>query len=252
MASVIPAWLHRLASPPHFFQLAGTLHRWLLWPALACIAVGTYGGLLVAPADYQQGEAFRIIYVHVPSAYLSMMGYMVMAGASAIALVWRIKLAHAVAASAAPIGASFTFLALVTGALWGEPMWGTWWVWDARLTSELILLFLYLGYILLRAAFDDVGKADRASPVLALVGVVNVPIIHYSVIWWSTLHQGPTISKLDNPSITTDMLWPLLVMIGGFTLFFLAILTRHLQGEVLEREQQARWAREIIADGTAG
>ncbi|QOJ31582.1 MAG: heme ABC transporter permease [Gammaproteobacteria bacterium] len=252
MAIALPAWMHRLASPPHFYRLAGVLRRWLLWPALACIAAGAYGGLVLAPPDYQQGEGFRIIYVHVPSAYLSMLIYVVMAVASAIALVWRIKLAHAVAASAAPIGASFTFLALVTGAVWGQPMWGTWWVWDARLTSELILLFLYLGYILLRSAFDDLGKADRASAVLALVGVVNIPIIHYSVIWWSTLHQGPTISKFDNPSITMDMLWPLLVMICGFTLFFLAVLTRRLQGEVLEREQQARWAREIIAGSAAG
>lgn len=248
---MIPTWLHRLASPPHFFRLAGRLHSWLLWSALACIGLGVYGGLVLAPPDYQQGEAFRIIYVHVPSAYLSMMIYTTMAAASAIGLVWRIKLAHAVAASAAPIGASFTFLALVTGALWGEPMWGTWWVWDARLTAELILLFLYLGYILLRSAFDDINKADRASAVLAIVGVVNVPIIHYSVIWWSTLHQGPTISKLDNPSITYDMLWPLLVMILGFTLFFFAVLTRHLQGEVLEREQHARWSRDVVADGLA-
>jgi len=226
MAFGIPGWLHRLASPPHFFRVAGTLQRWLLWPSLACIAAGAYGGLVLAPADYQQGDAFRIIYVHVPSAYLSMMVYVLLASASAIGLIWRIKLAHAVAASAAPVGASFTFLALVTGAIWGQPMWGTWWVWDARLTSELILLFLYFGYMLLRAAFDDIGKADRASAVLALVGVGNIPIIHYSVVWWSTLHQGPTISKLDNPSITADMLWPLLAMILGFTLFCFAVLTR--------------------------
>jgi heme exporter protein C len=176
-----------------------------------------------------------------------MMVYMTMAIASGIGLVWRMKLAHAVAASAAPVGASFTFLALVTGAVWGQPMWGTWWVWDARLTSELILLFLYFGYMLLRSAFDDVAKADRASAVLALVGVVNIPIIHYSVIWWSTLHQGPTISKLDNPSITADMLWPLLVMLVGFTLFFLAVLTQRLRAEVLEREQHSRWAQDVAA-----
>lgn len=252
MAIGIPGWLHRLASPPHFFRVAGAFRRWLLWPSLACIAIGAYGGLFVAPPDYQQGDAFRIIYVHVPSAYLSMMVYMLMALASAIGLIWRIKLAFAVSASAAPVGASFTFVALVTGAIWGQPMWGTWWVWDARLTSELILLFLYFGYMLLRSAFDDVTKADRASAVLALVGVVNIPIIHYSVIWWSTLHQGPTISKLDNPSITADMLWPLLTMILGFTLFFFAILTRRLQGEVLEREQHARWAQELVAAGSSG
>lgn len=252
MAIGFPAWLHKLASPPHFYRLAGAMQQWLLWPSLLFILIGSYRGLVVAPADYQQGDAYRIIYVHVPSAYLSMMVYMVMATASAIGLVWRIKLAHAVAAAAAPVGASFTFLALVTGAVWGQPMWGTWWVWDARLTSELILLFLYLGYMALRAAFDDVARADRASAVLALVGVVNIPIIHYSVIWWNTLHQGPTISKLDNPSITTDMLWPLLTMIVGFTVFFLAVLTRRLQGEVLEREQHARWAQDVVLSQGTG
>lgn len=246
MALWMPAWMHRLASPPHFFGVAGALRRWLMWPALLCLAVGAWGGLVLAPADYQQGEAFRIIYVHVPSAYLSMMVYVVMATASAIGLVWRMKLAHAVAAAAAPIGASFTFLALVTGAVWGQPMWGTWWVWDARLTSELILLFIYFGYILLRGAFDDVGRADRASAVFAIVGLVNIPIIHYSVIWWNTLHQGPTISKFDNPSITMDMLWPLLLMILGFTLFAFAVLTERVQAEVLEREQQARWAQDLV------
>jgi len=252
MTMGIPDWMHRLASPPHFFRASGTLGRWLLWPSLICIAVGAYGGLVLAPPDYQQGDAFRIIYVHVPSAYLSMLVYVLMAVASAIGLIWRMKLAHAVAASAAPVGASFTFLALVTGAVWGQPMWGTWWVWDARLTSELILLFQYIGYMALRAAFDDLAKADRASAVLALVGVVNIPIIHYSVIWWSTLHQGPTISKFDNPSITFDMLWPLLTMILGFTLFFLAVLTKRLQGEVLEREHHARWVQEAVAGAAAG
>jgi heme exporter protein C len=251
MAIGVPQWLHRMASPPHFFRLAGTLRRWLLWPALALIAAGAWGGLVLAPPDYQQGEAFRIIYVHVPSASMSMMVYVIMACAAAIGLVWRIKLAHAVAASAAPVGASFTFLALVTGAVWGQPMWGTWWVWDARLTSELILLFLYFGYMMLRSAFDDTSKADRASAVLAVVGVVNIPIIRYSVIWWNTLHQGPTISKLDNPSITLDMLWPLLAMITGFALFALAVVTQRVQGEVLEREQHARWAQDFVAGHAA-
>jgi heme exporter protein C len=246
MALWIPQWLHRLASPPHFFRVAGALRRWLLWPSLLLIVTGAWGGLVLAPPDYQQGEAFRIIYVHVPSASMSMMLYVLMAGAAAIGLVWRIKLAHAVAAGAAPVGASFTFLALVTGAVWGQPMWGTWWVWDARLTSELILLFLYTGYMMLRGAFDDVAKADRASAILAIVGVVNIPIIRYSVIWWNTLHQGPTISKLDNPSITLDMLWPLLAMIIGFALFAMAVLTQRVQGEVLEREQQSRWAQEFV------
>ena len=217
-----------------------------MWPALALIALGAYGGLILAPADYQQGDAFRIIYVHVPSAYLSTMIYALMAVASAIGLVWRIKLAHAVAASAAPIGASFTALALVTGALWGKPMWGTYWAWDPRLTSELILLFIYFGYISLRASFDDVDKADRASGVLAVVGVVNLPVIHYSVIWWSSLHQGPSIKKLDSPSIVGDMLWPLLTMILAFTLFFAAVLLFRVKAEVLEREKNARWVRDMF------
>ena len=217
-----------------------------MWPALALIALGAYGGLILAPADYQQGDAFRIIYVHVPSAYLSTMIYALMAVASAIGLVWRIKLAHAVAASAAPIGASFTALALVTGALWGKPMWGTYWAWDPRLTSELILLFIYFGYISLRASFDDVDKADRASGVLAVVGVVNLPVIHYSVIWWSSLHQGPSIKKLDSPSIVGDMLWPLLTMILAFTLFFAAVLLFRVKAEVLEREKNARWVRDLF------
>ena len=242
-------WFHRLASPPHFYRIAGTLSTWLLWPSILLIAIGTYGGLILAPPDYQQGDAFRIIYVHVPSAYLSTMIYALMAVASAIGLIWRIKLAHAVAASAAPVGASFTALALASGALWGKPMWGTYWAWDPRLTSELILLFIYFGYISLRASFEDVNKADRASGVLAVVGVVNLPIIHYSVIWWSSLHQGPSIKKLDNPSIVGDMLWPLLTMILAFTLFFAAILLFRVKAEVLEREKNSRWVRDLFNGG---
>ena len=243
-------WFHQLASPPHFYRIAGTLSTWLLWPSVILMAIGAYGGLVLAPPDYQQGDAFRIIYVHVPSAYLSTMIYALMAVASAIGLIWRIKLAHAVAASAAPVGASFTALALASGALWGKPMWGTYWAWDPRLTSELILLFIYFGYISLRASFEDVNKADRASGVLAVVGVVNLPIIHYSVIWWSSLHQGPSIKKLDNPSIAGDMLWPLLTMILAFTLFFAAILLFRVKAEVLEREKNSRWVRDMFSGGT--
>jgi heme exporter protein C len=242
----LPVWFHKLGSPPHFFRLAGLFTPWLFWPAIGLLLLGAYGGLVLAPPDYQQGDGFRIIYVHVPSAYLSTMIYAVMALASAIGLIWRMKLAHAVAASAAPIGAWFTFLALVTGAVWGKPMWGTFWEWDPRLTSELILLFIYLGYISLRGAFDDADKADRASAILALVGVVNLPIIHYSVIWWSSIHQGPSIKKMDAPSISGDMLWPLLVMILAFTLFFAAILLQRVRSEVLDRERNARWVLDII------
>ena len=240
-------WLHKFASPPHFYRLAGKLVPWFGWSAFVLIVAALFGGLVLAPPDYQQGDAFRIIYVHAPSAWMSLFVYVVMALASAIGLIWRIKLAHAVAASCAPIGASFTFAALATGALWGQPMWGTWWVWDARLTSELILLFLYLGYIALRASIDDLQRADRASAVLALVGVVNVPIIHYSVVWWNTLHQPATVTKMAAPSISTSMLIPLLIMIVGFTLFFVALLLVRVRGEVLRRERSAGWIREVMA-----
>lgn len=245
-------WFYRLASPPHFYRLAGRLAPWLLWASAIGIGLGTFGGLVLAPADYQQGDAFRIIYVHVPAAYLSMLIYVTMAVTAGIGLVWRIKLAHAVAASCAPIGASFTFAALVTGAVWGRPMWGTYWEWDPRLTSELILLFLYFGYMGLRSAFDDTGRADRASAVIALAGVVNVPIIHFSVEWWASIHQGPTLSKLEAPSITGDMLWPLLVNILGFTLFFLGILVQRVRSEVLEREAQSRWVEDVLRSEAAG
>ena len=240
-------YLHKMASPPHFYRLARVLIPWLVLPGALLIAYGAYAGLFVAPPDYQQGDAFRIIYVHVPSAYLSMMAYMIMAGSAGIGLIWRIKLAHAVAAGAAPIGASFTFLALVTGAIWGRPMWGTWWEWgDPRLTSELILLFLYFGYMALRSAIDDTSKADKASAVLAMVGAINVPIIHFSVEWWSSLHQGPTLVRQGGPAIENDMLYPLLAMIVGFTLVFAALLLRRVRAEVLYRERRTHWVRELI------
>lgn len=181
-------WFHRLGSPPYIYDLAGRLIPWFAWPAAALIVAALYGGLVLAPPDYQQGEGFRILYVHAPSAWMSLMVYTVMAVSAAVGLIWRIKVAHAVAASCAPIGASFTVAALVTGMLWGRPMWGTYWQWDPRLTSELLLLFLYLGYMGLRSAIEDPQRADRASALLAIVGVVNVPIIHYSVIWLSLIH----------------------------------------------------------------
>ncbi len=240
-------WFHKLASPPHFYRLAGRLTPWFAWPAFLLIVAGLYGGLVLAPPDYQQGDGFRIVYVHAPSAWMSMFAYATMAVAAAIGLVWRIKLAHAVSAAAAPIGAWFTLCALATGSLWGKPMWGTWWEWDARLTSELILLFLYLGFIALRASIDDRERADRAGALLALVGIVNLPIIHYSVYWWNTLHQGSTITKFGKPSMTFDMLWPLLVMFVGFTLYFGAVLTTRLRGEVIRRERDASWLREELA-----
>ena len=242
-------FLHKLASPPHFYRLSERMIPWFAMPGLILIAYGTFAGLFVASTDDQQGEAFRIIYVHVPAAYLSMMAYIIMAFGAGVGLIWRMKLAHAVAAGAAPLGAWFTFLALATGSIWGRPMWGTWWEWgDPRLTSELLLLFLYFGYMALRNAIDDTTKADRASAVLALVGVVNVPIIHFSVEWWSSLHQGPTLIA-ESAKIGVDKLYPLLAMIAGFTLVFGALLLRRVRTEVLYRDRRKRWVRDLILSG---
>jgi len=238
-------WFHRLGSPKYFYRLAGKLIPWIGWLFLALTLGGLYLGLVDAPADYQQGDSYRIMFIHVPSAWMSLFIYMVMAGAGAITLVWHMKLADVVMSSCAPIGASFTFLALVTGSIWGKPMWGTWWVWDARLTSELVLLFLYLGIIALRSAIDDQRTAGRACAVLALVGVVNIPIIHYSVEWWNTLHQGPTVTKFDNPSIDLRMLIPLLIMAVAFKLYFFMVLLMRARCEILERERRSVWLREL-------
>ena len=240
-------WFHKLASPPHAYRICSRLLPWLGWMSAVAIAVGLFGGLVLAPPDYQQGDGFRIVYVHAPAAWLSMLVYGTMAAAAAVGLVWRIKLGHAVAAASAPIGASFTFLALATGSIWGKPMWGTWWVWDARLTSELLLLFLFAGIIALRSSIDDRDRGDRASAVLAIVGVVNLPIIHYSVYWWNTLHQASTLTKMGKPSMAGDMLWPLLLMLLGFTLFYASVLLLRLKAQILLRERDASWLKTGIA-----
>ena len=239
-------WFYRLASPPSVYRTAGKLTPWFMVVAAAAIGYGTVAGLVFAPPDYQQGDAFRIVYVHAPSAWLSQFAYTTMAVAGAIGLVWRIKVGHAVAAATAPIGASFTLATLVTGSLWGRPMWGTYWAWDPRLTTELILLFLYVGVMSLRSAFEDPARGDRAAALLALVGVVNVPIIHFSVVWWNSLHQGATVAKFGKPTMAASMLWPLLSMALGFMLFYGAVLCMRLQGEVLNRERQAKWVTEAI------
>jgi heme exporter protein C len=239
-------WFHRLGSPPHIYRIAGTLTPWFAWPAGLLIAAALYGGLVLAPPDYQQGEGFRILYVHAPSAWLSVMIYGVMASAAAVGLIWRMKVAHAVAASCAGVGAWFTAVSLLTGMLWGKPMWGTYWVWDPRLTAQLILLLLYLGYMGLRAGIDDLGRADKASAVLAIVGVVNIPIIRYSVEWWNSIHQAPSVMKMERPSMPFDMLAPLLMMLLGFTLYFAAVLLVRLRAEILRRERTASWIREAL------
>ena len=240
-------WFHRFASPPHIYRVAGTLTPWFAWPAGLLIVSALYAGLFLAPPDYQQGEGFRMIYVHAPSALLSVMNYGVMATAAAVGLIWRMKVAHAAAASCAAIGASFTFVSLVTGMLWGKPMWGTYWVWDPRLTAQLVLLFLYLGYMALRSGIDDLGRADRASAVLAIIGVVNLPIIRYSVEWWNSIHQAPSVMKMERPSMPFDMLAPLLMMLLGFTLLFAALLLVRMRAEVLRRERGASWVKEVVS-----
>lgn len=240
-------WFHKLASPPSAYAWAERLRPWFFWPSVLLMLVCAYAGLFVVPPDYQQKDAFRIVYVHVPSAWMSMFVYATMAVAAGVGLIWRMKLAHAVAAACAPIGAVFTVLALVTGSIYGKPMWGAWWAWDPRITSELILLFLYLGYMALRASFDDVSRADRASAVLALVGVVNIPIIHYSVVWWNSLHQAATVTKFDKPSMDSSMLWPLLLMLLAFMLYFGAVMCDRVRAEILQRERSAQWLGKALS-----
>ncbi|MFT3905153.1 MAG: heme ABC transporter permease CcmC [Steroidobacteraceae bacterium] len=239
-------WLHRFGSPPYFYRVAGLLVPWFAWLAALCIGAGLAGGLAFAPPDYQQGQGFRILYIHAPAAWLALLTYSVMAFSAAVGLIWRMNVAHAVSASCAVMGASFTAVALATGMLWGRPMWGTYWEWDPRLTSFLLLLFLYGGYLGLRNAIDDTARADRASAVLAIVGFVNVPIIHYSVLWWNSLHQAPSVMKFGSPTMPASMLWPLLSMLLGFTLYFAALLLVRARGEVLNRERRGRWMVETL------
>jgi heme exporter protein C len=241
-------FFHKMASPPWFYRISGKLIPWVGAICALLLLYGLYGALVLAPADYQQGDSFRIIYIHVPAAWMSLFIYVLMAVCGVITLVWRMKMAEVVLITSAPIGAAFTFLALVTGSLWGKPMWGTWWVWDGRLTSELILLFLYLGVIALHNAIEDRQTAAKAVAILAIVGVVNVPIIHYSVEWWSTLHQGPTITKLDKPSIHIDMLIPLLVMALAFKLYYVVAMLMRARVELLERERNSKWAKEMLGE----
>ncbi len=250
--SIVPApisrFFHRTASPPHFYSFTNKLLPWLIVICVLLLATGLYGGLYLAPTDYQQGDSYRIIYLHVPAAWMSLFIYVVMAIMGGIGLIWRIKLADVVLISSAPIGASFTFITLVTGSLWGKPMWGTWWVWDARLTSELILLFLYLGIISLYGAIEDRRTASRAVAILALVGVVNIPIIHYSVIWWNTLHQGPTIAKMGKPSIHIEMLVPLMLMATAFKFYYSIAMLQVAKVEILKREQNSQWVKKMLED----
>ncbi|MGH6620314.1 MAG: heme ABC transporter permease [Alphaproteobacteria bacterium] len=224
--------MHRFANPSRFLRAANAVLPWCAGLTVLLLAAGLYFALLGSPPDYQQGETVRIMYIHVPSAWMALFVYGCMAAASAAALIWRHPLADLVAKSAAPIGAGFTLICLLTGSLWGKPMWGAWWVWDARLTSVLVLFFLYLGYIALVNAFDDPVRGYRAAGILALVGVVNLPIIKFSVDWWNTLHQPASVMRLDGPAIHPAMLWPLLLMAAGFMLFFVTVLILRVRGEI--------------------
>ncbi len=240
------ARLHRYGSPAWFYRFATRWSGWLGWLSLLLFIGGGYGGLVVAPPDYQMGDSYRILYVHAPSAWMSMFAYGVMAVAAAGGLIWHLKLADAVARACAPLGLAFTLCALVSGSLWGRPTWGAYWVWDARLTSELVLLFLFFGYIALSNAIEERRTADRAAAILALVGVINLPIIHYSVEWWNTLHQGASVTKFGRPSVDIQMLIPLLMMFAAFNLYFASALLNRVRCELLERERRTQWVAEVV------
>lgn len=236
----------KILSPKSFYSTSAILLPWVFFAFIACFLYGLIGGLFFAPADYQQGDGFRIIYVHVPSALSAMAIYFVMAACALSHLVWRIKISAICLSCSAPIGAWFTLLALVTGSIWGKPMWGTWWIWDARLTSVLILFFLYMGFLVLQSVIPDQQNRDRTTCILVMVGSINLPIIHYSVIWWNTLHQGPSISKLSAPSIASTMLYPLLAMIAAFLLFYVFILLLRMRNQILLREMKTDWVKETM------
>jgi len=235
----------KYASPAAFFPLAGKLVPWFAWPAALLALVGLYLGLIVAPTDAQQGEAYRIIFIHVPAAWMSMFIYVVMAFWSALALSFNARLSGMMVQALAPTGALFTLIALWSGSLWGRPAWGTYWAWDARMTSELILLFLYFGYLALRGAIADPRRADRAGAVLVLVGVINVPIIYFSVKWWNTLHQGATVSLTAAPKMAAIMLTAMLVMTIATWLYAIAISLVRVRAIILEREGRSAWAGEL-------
>jgi heme exporter protein C len=239
-------WFHRLSSPRWFYHISGRWLPWIIGISLCLFVAGLYQGLYNSVVDYQQGSTVRIMYLHVPTAIASLMFYVVMAVAAAIGYIWKIKLAHMAAVSVAPVGAAMTFLALITGSLWGSPMWGTWWIWDARLTSELILLFLYLGFMSLHQAFEDREVGDKAAGVLAMVGIINVPIVHFSVEWWNTLHQGATISKFEKPSMDDSMLIAFLLMFFAIILFCKAIMIYRMRNEILSREHSKKWVQQVV------
>ena len=238
--------LWEYANPVKFLGVSTRILPFIAIGAAACLSIGLVWGFFFTPDDYRQGSTVKIIYLHVPSALMAINAWFMMLVASLIWLIRRHHVSALAAKAAAPVGVAMTLIALFTGAIWGQPMWGTYWVWDPRLTAQLILLFLYLGFMGLRASIDDVSRADRASAVLALVGVVNLPIIRYSVEWWNSIHQAPSVMKMDRPSMPFDMLAPLLAMLLGFSLYFGAVLLIRLRAEILRRERNASWIREEL------
>lgn len=238
----------KYAAPSSFYGLAGKLIPWFAWPAAILFCVGMYIGFFVAPTDAVQSEAYRIIFIHVPASILSMMIYLIMAGYAALGLIFNTRLSSMMASALAPTGALFAFISLWTGALWGKPMWGAWWVWDARLTSELILLFLYLGFISLQASIEDPRRADRAGALLAIVGSVNVPIIYFSVQWWNTLHQGSSV-KLSGTSMHIAMQQAMFTMLVAMWLYVIAIALLRVRSIILERERNTQWVAELAEVG---
>jgi heme exporter protein C len=238
--------LHHWISPKFVYHVIDRLQPWLLVFSIVLLCAGIGLGLFWAPIDYQQGDGFRMMYIHVPAAFLSLGIYSWMFFCSILSLVWQIKIADICAKASAPIGATYTLIALISGALWGKPMWGTWWIWDARLTSELVLLFLYWSYVGLRLSIREEKRAAKASALLMIVGMVDVPLVHFSVEWWTTLHQGATLAKFARPSIATEMLIPLLIMLAAFTVFYGSVLCLRMRTELLKREWRAIWAQTIL------
>ena len=247
---MIKKWLIEMGSPPLFYKWSTKILPWLFISAILILGMGLFWGLLFAPTDYKQGDVYRILYIHVPSAILGQSIFMFMAFCGFINVIWRAKISGMMLKSAAPIGVSFTLLALVTGSIWGKPTWGTWWVWDARLTSTLILFFIYAALIGLHSTIEDKTKADRAVSILSIVGLAIIPVIKKSVDWWQTLHQPSTFTITSSPSMSPDMYQPLLLCLIGFYLFFALLLTLNLRNEILERERTKNWVKQLL--GGAG
>jgi len=247
---IVKLYYHKLGSPKYFYELTDKMLPWLIGITVILLVPGVVLGLGFAPMDEEQGHSYRIMFIHVPAASVAMSAYMMMAVAGAISLIWKMKMAEVITKCCAPIGASFALLCLVTGAIWGKPTWGTWWVWDARLTSMLVLFFLYVGVIALGSAIENAQSAAKATALLSIVGAVNLPIIKYSVDWWNTLHQTSSVKVTEGASMPAEMLTPLLLCVFGFYFLFSVVIVLAARGEVLQREQRSNWVKQrVIADG---